>query len=91
MFVPAIHIKILEYVQTLHHVFHVNALTILWVQHAKISTTAQEKIVATTEHAIYITMGIYAIVIVDLKVGTVNLLIFVLEKTGVIMETAQVE
>lgn len=66
-------------------------LIILWVQHAKILTTAHEKIVATTGHASYITMGIYAIVMVDSKVMTVNLLIFVLEKTVVIMEIAQVE
>lgn len=87
---PAIHVKILEYVVTVHPIFHANALIILWVQHAEISTTAQGKNVATTEHARYITMDIYAIVMMDSKVGTVNLLIFVLEKIVVIMETAQV-
>lgn len=36
-------------------------------------------------------MGINAIVMTDSKVGTVNLLIIVLESTAIIMETAQVK
>lgn len=35
-------------------------------------------------------MGINAIVMTDSKVGTVNLLIIVLESTAIIMETVQV-
>lgn len=36
-------------------------------------------------------MGINAIVMTDSKVGTVNLLIIVLESTAIIMETVQVK
>lgn len=36
-------------------------------------------------------MGMNAVVMADSKVGTVNLLIFVLERTAIIMETVQVK
>lgn len=48
----------------------------------------QGNIVATTDHASYLTMGIYAVVMTDSKVGTVKLLIIVLGSTVIIMETA---
>lgn len=51
----------------------------------------QENTVATTDHASYLTLGIYAVVMTGSKVGTVKLLIIVLNSTVVIMETAPVE
>lgn len=65
-------------------------LTILWDQHAKLTITVQANTVATTDHASYLTMGIYAIVMTGSKVGTVKLLIIVFGSTVVIMETAPI-